>query len=644
MNFFSRKSVAFLSVAIALITFALVQLTQVKIAENLYEDFLVTTPSTAQVLSDEIIVIEVRDSTLSNFPYISPLDREFLANLIDKLVDSETRAIGIDLIFDQPSETTKDIALKSSLHRARNIVFLPRVHVNKEKAKLQYEFQENFLKGLRETTVVLAKDRNDGVVRHYLADDFTNGDRLQQLSAAMAGVQMFEKAGKYRRIFYQSETTGNPHKFKTYPAEAAMVLPAEWFRGKYVLIGKNIANIDQFRTPYSSISGEALGVLPGVQIHAHILNQLLSKLEIIEMHWLFKLIAMIIGGLLGAFLVLQRIDIWKRSGLVIASIGILLAIGHLVFVKTLVLLPMLSASLSLLGASALMSGLVWQRDRSQKHFIRQAWSRYVSENVVDSLISNPDTLKLGGERITASFIFTDIEGFTKLSEGLEPEKLSDIINQYLDLMTEEFRKGGATIDKIVGDAIVGFIGAPLEEKDHANKAVALALRLNHVSREFQASVKAKGIDIGKTRIGVNTGPAVIGNFGGSSFFDYTALGDAVNIAARLEGANKKLGSSICVSGETAKCANEHRFRPVGNLYVEGKVNAVEAWEPQIDEDIHLSDQAEYELAYEQLEKGLKGALGKFRSLAKKFPSDHLVKFHLERLENKQTGTGIEIGK
>ncbi|MEM7214764.1 MAG: adenylate/guanylate cyclase domain-containing protein [Pseudomonadota bacterium] len=645
MNVFSKISISILVICSTAALYLLLQLTPLKAIENYYEDYIVTLASSGMPPAEEIVVIEIRESTLSLFPNRSPLDRAFLAGLVEKLIDSEAKAIGIDILLDQPSEPIKDESLKVALLKGGKTVFVPRINEESGRAGIQPSFQDEFLTDLQITSVIVAKDRSDGIVRHYLSHEISAENlRRPQLAVAMSGIDQPAGQDSFKRIFYQSNSMKFSHEFKTYPAEAAMHLPPDWFAGKFVLIGKNIDNTDQFRTPYASIAGEGVGNMPGVQVHAHILNQLLSGREIVETEWYFKLTAILLACAFGIVISLLSLEIWSRLLLVILVAAAFLVTGLFALSNTLVLLPMFAAATGLLGSFFMMSGLIWQRDRKQRQFVQTAWSRYVSKSVVDTLIENPGRLKLGGERIDASFIFTDIAGFTGLAEKLSPEALSEVINGYLDIMTEEFRTAGVTLDKIVGDAIVGFAGAPLNAADHAERVVTLALSLNDKSEQYRADMLEKGIKLGKTRIGINSGAAIIGNFGGSEFFDYTALGDAVNVAARLEAANKKTGGSICISDETVKRARARTYRPVGRLYVEGRTDAVMAWEPVQDRDNQLSGVSEYLSAYEMLDEEGGTATQKFQNLMARYPADHLVDFHLSRLKDGQTGTAIEISK
>jgi adenylate cyclase len=196
----------------------------------------------------------------------------------------------------------------------------------------------------------------------------------------------------------------------------------------------------------------------------------------------------------------------------------------------------------------------------------------------------------------------------------------------------------------MGDGVMGFFGAPLNDIDHADKAVALALRLDQVCTEFQQELLLENVAVGRTRIGVHSGAAIVGNFGGTRFFDYTAHGDTVNTAARLESANKILGSCICVSGDTARRAVHHSFRPVGQLQLFGKKNLLDAWEPLPEDMSYLAPLEDYESAYRQLEHESEDSLQVFARLSNKYPNDHLVSFHLDRLNNNGHGTQFETSK
>jgi adenylate cyclase len=169
-------------------------------------------------------------------------------------------------------------------------------------------------------------------------------------------------------------------------------------------------------------------------------------------------------------------------------------------------------------------------------------SRYFSPNLAQRLASDSDAIDLGGQRREIATLFTDIAGFTALVESLEPSVLGPLLNDYLIGMTDIVFAHDGTVAKIIGDALHILFGAPGEQPDHATRAVTCALALDEYSQSFRERWHKKGIALGITRIGGHAGPAIVGNFGGSRFFDYTAHGDTINIAARLEVANKQLGT------------------------------------------------------------------------------------------------------
>ena len=267
----------------------------------------------------------------------------------------------------------------------------------------------------------------------------------------------------------------------------------------------------------------------------------------------------------------------------------------------------------------------------QKRQVRKAFSSYMAPALVDQLVGNPDGLRLTGESREMSFLFSDIAGFTTFTESASPELLVSVLNEYLEAMCHAVMEHGGTIDKIVGDAVVGIFNAPLDQPDHAERAVKCALAMDRISSDFIAKMASRGMAFGVTRIGVNTGYAIVGNFGGSERFDYTAHGDAINTAARMESVNKHLGTRICIAGTTtAQCPN-HYFRPIGALVLKGKTEAIEAFEPISADADTATLTVRYREAYELLSREDPGAEGQFRQLKEEYPEDPLVNLHYERI-------------
>jgi adenylate cyclase len=269
-------------------------------------------------------------------------------------------------------------------------------------------------------------------------------------------------------------------------------------------------------------------------------------------------------------------------------------------------------------------------------------SRYFSPNLAQQLASDTAALDLRGQRREIATLFTDIAGFTTLVETLEPDVLGPLLNEYLAGMTDVVFAHEGTVAKIVGDAIHVLFGAPGEQPDHADRTVACALALDKFAEALRGRWRQKGIALGVTRVGVHAGPAIVGNFGGGHFFDYTAYGDTINVAARLETANRQLGTRICVSAALAAKVEEFRGRPVGDLLLRGKTEALRAFEPCSRELYEDAATNSYVDAFAKLEANDPAALAAFAAHVGKYPDDLLASFHLKRLLNGATGTRIAM--
>ncbi|HJQ59225.1 MAG TPA: adenylate/guanylate cyclase domain-containing protein [Vineibacter sp.] len=269
-------------------------------------------------------------------------------------------------------------------------------------------------------------------------------------------------------------------------------------------------------------------------------------------------------------------------------------------------------------------------------------SRYFSPNVASRLASDGGTLELGGERREVATLFTDITNFTALAETLEPGALASLLNHYLVGMTDIVFEHDGTVAKIVGDGLHVLFGAPGEQPDHAARAIACALELDEFAQDFRARQSALGISLGITRIGVHAGPAIVGNFGGGRFFDYTAYGDTINIAARLQVANKQLGTRVCVSAAVAARAEGFCGRPVGDVVLRGRTEPIRCFEPLRPEVAADPTAASYQNAFALLEAGGAGATAAFATLVGQRADDQLASFHLRRLLNGAKGAVIAL--
>lgn len=401
-----------------------------------------------------------------------------------------------------------------------------------------------------------------------------------------------------------------------------------------VVLGSSAAGLKDLRaTPLDRASA-------GVMLHVALLEQALLGEFLLRPAWAEPAEYLYALALALVLLVLLR----HLSAIGCAALGAIAVLAAVVFSwfaytrwGWLVdpVLPSLAALLVYLVATTIN----YLRVEGERRQIRNAFGHYLAPQVVEQLTANPGMLKLGGEKRETTFLFSDVAGFTTLTEKLEAPMLVHLLNAYLDEACRIVLEHGGTIDKIVGDALHVMFNAPSDQPDHAERAVRCALALDAFCQRFIAEQKQQGLDVGVTRIGINTGVTVVGNFGGAARFDYTAHGDAINTAARLEGVNKYLGTRTCVSETTRARCQGLRFRPVADLVLKGKSEALGVFEPILDghDEAHLHA---YEQAFAAMRAEAPDAAERFAALHARYPNDPLAAFHARRLAAGERGVHI----
>jgi len=301
--------------------------------------------------------------------------------------------------------------------------------------------------------------------------------------------------------------------------------------------------------------------------------------------------------------------------------------------------PLVSPAAGFLIAMTIGIAHARQLHAAERRFVRSVLTRYVPSEVVDHLLYHPEDMKLGGERRMMSFVYTDISGFTTLCERADPRALVPALNRYLSGMTGIVYDHKGTVAGFIGDAILAFWGAPLDDPEQAAHALGAALAMNRFAKEERQRAAAEGLDFGRTRIGVHRGLATVGNFGGAARLEYMAHGDVVNTVARLEGSNKYFNTDIAASEAVAAEANGIPLRPIGDVVLRGKAQSVAIFEPAADSS---PDVADYLAAFELLRQGSPEALNAFEALHRRQPEDPLAAFHLERLRRGEIGIRIVL--
>jgi adenylate cyclase len=407
--------------------------------------------------------------------------------------------------------------------------------------------------------------------------------------------------------------------------------------GHIVLVGTSAVGLKDLRaTPLNLFEA-------GVVVHAELLEQTLTGWFLARPDWLIglEIVATAVLGLLLAGLLV-------RAGPMIAAVASMIAalmVGAATwaaFAEARLLVdpayPLLCLVTIYLSVS-LVTHMFAERD---KEAIRTAFTHYLAPAIISRLAEDPERLKLGGETKEMTFLFSDIAGFTSFTERTEPETLVRLLNRYRDGQCGIVMDHGGTVDKIVGDAVHAIFNAPVDQSDHAARAVRCALEMDALSQAFVAEQQAIALDFGRTRIGVNSGMAVIGNFGGSRRFDYTAHGDAINTAARLESVNKHLGTRICVAGSTASRCPDLAFRSIGALVLKGKENGIDAFESLTGRETGYAPSEAYRRASDRLEAGGASVQAEFAELESVFPDDPLLRLHARRIAEGELGTMIVL--
>ena len=351
-------------------------------------------------------------------------------------------------------------------------------------------------------------------------------------------------------------------------------VPHNTFKDKIVMVGATAIGIYDLRvTPFGT-------VFPGLEIHANIADSILSEDFLYRPNWaaIFDVLAILV---LGVFLgiVLPRVTVIPglSTGLVVFSSYIIFC--QYLFSKHGIVLNLVYPLSVMLLVYVSITAYRYFVETRQKRFIKDAFSVYLAPTVVKQLIESPEHLELGGEEREITAFFSDVQGFTGISETLTPHEIVELLNEFLTEMTDIILGHEGTVDKFEGDAIIAFFGAPNLLENHAERACSASIEMQKRLAQLRIKWKTESRPELKMRIGICTGLAVVGNMGSEKRLDYTMMGDTVNTAARLEGVNKQYGIYTLISETTRKAAgNEITVREVDRIKVVGKKKPVTVFE------------------------------------------------------------------
>jgi adenylate cyclase len=620
-------------------------------ADRFVQDYEIATRSPYEPQDPNIVIVGVTEPVMQNFPYRSPLNRGFVAELLGELDAMHPRAIVLDYLFDQPTEKPLDDKLRTALHTLKTPLVVSYFEAGSEVSADQTAYLNAFVPPKARAVANIGTDQTDTARWIVPGRATASGQYLLSVPRRAAEIAGVETENEQVPIVWRADPGENEMAFREVSACVKgfsgclplSLYPPSYFANKIVLIGSDLTLVDQHRTPFATAPGNSKATMPGVFILAYAIAQLLEHRDPPQLLWWNNFIIALILAFVGAALGLLGHSLWLRGGAVIGLIVALWAVGVFVLYERMgVLIGLIAPSIALAGSFAAVDSVTGLDARRQREFIHNTFSLYVSPSFVQQLVDDPSKLTLGGERREMTFLFTDIANFTTMSEGLDSRDVGRLLNEYLDGMTSTVQKYDGTVDKFIGDAVFAIFNAPLDVEDHATKAVHCMLDLDTFTEGFRKKMNEEGIPLGLTRIGVNTGVAAVGNFGSHDRFSYTASGDAVNAASRLEGLNKHFGTRLCVGHAARMLCKGVTFRPIGSVILKGKTEALDVWEPLHEEAYGADYLARYEAAFKAASDGAPGAVGLFAKLAAEAPDDPLVHFYLERLNSGESGINIKM--
>jgi adenylate cyclase len=586
-----------------------------------------------------ITIVGIDESSFGELQQQWPWPRSVHGRLVDALTKAGAAVIAFDIVFAEPSVPEEDAAFAQAIFNAGPVVLAGDL-ATQENAYADQVIQVEPLHALKEAggTKGLAAVSLDGdmVLR-----------RVPQDSEAFWRVVLRQdsrpewRAAADRAVDDQTfiRYAGPDHTFPYVSYYQALdpdtFLPRDSLKGRVVLIGRDVkaspepgaAQPDMFASPFSAVTGQ---LTPGVEFHANAIATMLTASEIRPIGqpaWLA----------IAAFII--AIAAWamrKWRPITSALVAVVLALAWLagsfgMFAYGDRWLPALGPLLGVALVYVAQGGTAFLTEQARRRQIKAAFGYYVSPAVVEQMVAHPERLKLGGERRVLSILFNDLAGFTTLAESLSAEDTARILNEHLTAMTKIVLESGGTVDKFIGDAVMAFWNAPLDEPEHALKACQAAVAM-------QADLARRRADLGnvdlRMRVGIATGPVVVGNMGSDTRFDYSAIGDNVNLAARLENVNKAYGTATLVAASTIAAVNgriPHRL--VDRVRVKGKTEPVAVYTLDADPAVvAISDQAIE--AYRQQDWDRSTAL--WQSLLELSPDDPIAKVYLKRIPELRT--------
>ena len=511
-----------------------------------------------------------------------PWPRSVHAKLVDRLTKAGAKSIVFDVLFLEPDldRPEADRVFARAIRRSGRVTL---------GAYFQKTTSEGNPTELSLPTGVLLEDSQfgftnivpemDGVTRRVPLMNEYNGKTIPSLGLSGLSQLLGKTPSEILREYkiplndYNEMLINYSGGFQSFPYYSfhkvleGKVADQE-FKDKIVLIGGTAAGLFDFKAiPFAQ-------VYPGVEVHANAMSNILLRNYLIPWPWYITFF-IILCFALSSGLTLGRFSTWKVG---ISMLGVLLGyclVTYYLFVWKNVSADFVAPVLSLFLGYSFVSFYNFMKEEKEKKWVKKALSNYLSARVMESVLADPAKLRLGGQRENLTVLFSDIRGFTTISEALKAEEVVELLNEYFSRMVEVVFRYDGTLNKFIGDALMAFWGAPVGQQDHPERAVLCALDMMEELKKLQEKWRSEGktvIDIG---IGISTGEMIIGNMGSKDKMDYTVIGDTVNLGSRLEGLNKEYDTNIIISASTHQAVKELvETKALGSVKVKGKEKAV----------------------------------------------------------------------
>ena len=520
-----------------------------------------------------IVIVSIDEDSFDELEFPWPWPRSFHAQFVDVLRQGNPAVIGLNILFIEPSALgpEDDVALGESVRYAGNVILAAAQSVV-ESGMYRKEDLNPPVASIREHAAgygpVNIPTDNDAFIRRAQTHIMHQGTLIPGFDALI--YQLAQKAGlaktSFTKTHFYINFRGGPRTFETVPYYRVLngEISPDYFRGKIVLVGATTPLLhDSYPTPFAPT-----GDMPGVEIHANILETMLQNVPISQIPLEATILFLLLAGPLAIWMT-NRFRPMVALSLVIALTGLYWAIGFLCFTKTNLWMDAIPLPLSLIlgyGTSVTQNFIREQREKRQL-------SQYFSPSVLTDIFRRRHETTLGSQRRMVTVLFSDIRGFTPLSQKMAPEEVATFLHEYLTEMTEAVFQHGGTVDKYMGDSIMALYNVPFDQPHHPHQALKTAFEFQRRLKPLAKKMKdAFGWDL-EFGVGIHTGEAVVGTLGSKQRFEYTAIGDTINLGARLESLTKQYDAPIIISEATYEEVRDlYLTQCLGIVEIQGREN------------------------------------------------------------------------